>query len=530
MLKRFVLTLATLAAVVIAGGAAVAQKQGGVLKVTHRDNPPSASIHEEATISTVMPFASIYNNLVVFDPNARQNSIDAIVPELATAWKWNEDGTQLTITLRDGVKWHDGKPFTSADVKCTWDMIIGTTEARFRKNPRKPWYFNLKQVTTNGDREATFHLGRTQPAFLALLAGAFSPVYPCHVPSAQMRTRPIGTGPFKFVEFKQNESMKVTRNPDYWKPGLPYLDGIEFNIIANRSTALLAFIAGKFDLTFTGEVTAPLLKDIKSQAPQAVCEMLPTNTQANLLVNREKPPFDDARVRRALALSIDRKAFVDIVTEGEADIGGAMLPPPQGLWGMPPDFLATVSGYAPDVEKSREGGRKIMAGLGYGPDKPLRIKISTRNIAAYRDPAVILIDHLKKVYIEGELEPLDTPVWYARMARKDYSVGMNVQGVGTDDPDVVFYETFSCGSERNYTNYCNPDLEKLFHEQSAMKDQAKRRALVWEIDKRLQEDGARPVIFHGRAATCWHPGVKGIKLAVNTIYNHWRFEDVWLER
>ena len=530
MLKRFVLTLATLAAVVIAGGAAVAQKQGGVLKVTHRDNPPSASIHEEATISTVMPFASIYNNLVVFDPNARQNSIDAIVPELATAWKWNEDGTQLTFTLRDGVKWHDGKPFTSADVKCTWDMIIGTTEARFRKNPRKPWYFNLKQVTTNGDREATFHLGRTQPAFLALLAGAFSPVYPCHVPSAQMRTRPIGTGPFKFVEFKQNESMKVTRNPDYWKPGLPYLDGIEFNIIANRSTALLAFIAGKFDLTFTGEVTAPLLKDIKSQAPQAVCEMLPTNTQANLLVNREKPPFDDARVRRALALSIDRKAFVDIVTEGEADIGGAMLPPPQGLWGMPPDFLATVSGYAPDVEKSREGGRKIMAGLGYGPDKPLRIKISTRNIAAYRDPAVILIDHLKKVYIEGELEPLDTPVWYARMARKDYSVGMNVQGVGTDDPDVVFYETFSCGSERNYTNYCNPDLEKLFHEQSAMKDQAKRRALVWEIDKRLQEDGARPVIFHGRAATCWHPGVKGIKLAVNTIYNHWRFEDVWLEK
>ncbi|HEX2887379.1 ABC transporter substrate-binding protein [Vineibacter terrae] len=521
-----VLTAAALAA----AAPALAQKSGGVLHVTHRDNPPSASIHEEATISTVMPFMSLYNNLVVFDPKARQNSLDAIVPELATAWQWSEDGTQLTFTLRDGVKWHDGKPFTSADVKCTWDRIIGTTDARFRKNPRKPWYFNLKEVTTNGDREVTFRLGRPQPSLLAMLAGAFSPVYPCHVPAAQMRTKPIGTGPFKFVEFKQNESMKVVRNPDYWKPGRPYLDAIEFTIIANRSTALLAFIAGKFDLTFTGEVTTPLLKDIKSQAPQAVCEMQPTNTQANLLVNRDKPPFDDARVRRAMGLAIDRKAFVDIVAEGNGDIGGAMLPPPQGIWGMPPDVLATVAGYAPDVEKSREEGRKIMAALGYGPDKPLKIKVSTRNIAAYRDPAVILIDHLKQVYIEGELEPLDTPVWYARMARKDYSVGMNVQGVGIDDPDVVFYETFSCGSERNYTNYCNPELEKLFDQQSVMTDQAKRRALVWEIDKRLQEDGARPVIFHGRAATCWQPAVKGINLAVNTIYNHWRFEDVWLDK
>ncbi|MCW5748817.1 MAG: ABC transporter substrate-binding protein, partial [Alphaproteobacteria bacterium] len=477
-----------------------------------------------------MPFMSLYNNLVVFDPKAKQNSLDVVVPELATAWKWSEDGRQLTFQLRDGVKWHDGKPFTSADVKCTWDMIIGRTDAKLRKNPRKPWYFNLKEVTVNGAREATFHLERPQPSLLAMLAGGFSPVYPCHVPAAQMRTKPIGTGPFKFVEFKQNESMKVVRNPDYWKPGRPYLDGIEFTIVANRSTAMLAFIAGKFDMTFTAEVTAPLLKDVKSQAPQAVCEMLPTNTQANLLVNRDKPPFDDAQVRRAMVLSIDRKAFVDIIAEGSADIGGAMLPPPAGIWGMSPDFLATVAGYAPDVEKSRAEGRKIMAGLGYGPDKPLKIKVSTRNIAAYRDPAVILIDHLKQVYIEGELEPLDTPVWYARMARKDYAVGLNVQGVGIDDPDVVFYETFSCGSERNYTNYCNPEIEKLFHQQSVMTDIAKRRALVWEIDKRLQEDGARPVIYHSRAATCWQPAVKGVNLAVNTIYNHWRFEDVWLDK
>ena len=509
---------------------ASAQKQGGTLRVTHRDNPPSASIHEEATISTVMPFMSIYNNLVMFDPASKQNAPDKIVPDLATEWKWNEDGTKLTFKLREGVKWHDGKPFTSADVKCTWDMVKGGEDSKLRKNPRKSWYFNLKEVTVNGDTEVTFNLGRPQPSLLTMLAGAFSPVYPCHVPVAQMRTRPVGTGPFKFAELKQNESMRVVRNPDYWKKGRPYLDAIEFTIISSRATSLLAFIAGRFDLTFTAEIAAPALKDLKTQMPTAMCELLPTNTQANLLVNRDKPPFDNAEIRKAMVLAIDRSAFTEIIGQGTNRQGGSMLPPPEGLWGMPADFLSTVAGYGADHEKARAEGRKIMAGLGYSADKPLRIKVSTRNIPTYRDQAVILIDHLKQVFIQGDLEPLDTAVWYNRMARKDFTVGLNVQGVGIDDPDVVFYETFSCGSERNYTNYCSPEIEKLFEQQSRMTDIEARKKLVWEIDKKLQEDGARPVIQHDWGATCWRPEVKGVNLAVNTIYNHWRFEDVWIDR
>src|ERR1700746_1243779 len=105
------------------------------------------------------------------------------------------------------------------------------------------WYSNVKEVATKGDYEVTFHLNRPQPALLALLASGWSPIYPCHVPAREMRQRPIGTGPFKFVEFKPNEDIKLTRNPDYWKPGRPYLDGIEFTIIPNRSTAILGFIA-----------------------------------------------------------------------------------------------------------------------------------------------------------------------------------------------------------------------------------------------------------------------------------------------
>jgi len=196
-------------------GGASAQKSGGMLRVYHRDSPSNMSIYEEGTISVVAPMMGVFNNLVVFDPNQKENTLDDIVADLAESWSWNGDGTQLTFKLRQGVKWHDGKPFTAADVKCTWDLLQGKVQDKLRLNAREAWWINLDQVTVDGDFQATFHLKRRQPSFLALLASGFTPVYPCHVPASQMRQHPIGTGPFKFVEFKPNQSIKVERNPDY---------------------------------------------------------------------------------------------------------------------------------------------------------------------------------------------------------------------------------------------------------------------------------------------------------------------------
>src|SRR5580692_5187746 len=277
----------------------------------------------------------VFNNLVMFDQHAKQNSITSVVPDLATGWSWSEDGTELTFALRQGVKWHDGKPFTAADVKCTWDLLLGKANDKLRVNPRKSWYRNLAEVSTNGDYEVTFRLERPQPAFVMLLASGYSVVYPCHVAPAEMRQHPIGTGPFRFVEFKPNERITLTRNPDYWKSGRPYLDGIEFTIIRDMSTANLAFIAGKTDWIAT---TISLMKDITSQAPAAICEVTPGGISRNLLINRDKPPFNDPEMRRAMALSIDRRAFIDIISEGQGDIGGVMQPLPEGLWGIPRRF------------------------------------------------------------------------------------------------------------------------------------------------------------------------------------------------
>ena len=511
--------------------AAMAQKQGGVLKIYHRDNPPSASMHEESTISTTVPFAGIYNNLVQFDQTKELHTPATIIADLAKSWAWDATNKKITFKLNEGVKWHDGKPFTAKDVKFTFDMVAGKTNVEdFRKNPRKVWYFNIEDITVNGDYEVTFSLKDPQPSFLMMLASTFSPVYPAHVPQREMRTKPVGTGPFKFSEFKRNEFIKVVRNPDYFKKGKPYLDAIELRIIDNRSTRVLAFQAGEFDMTFDSDITVPLLKDMEKQAPKAQCTLRYTNVSVNLIVNSGVAPFDNEKIRRAMAMALDRASFNKILDDGKAALGGAMQPLPDGQWAMSKEMTEKLPGYSPDIEKSQAEARKIMEALGYSAAKPLKVKVSTRNIAIYRDPAVILIDQLKKIHFDAELEPVDTTIWHAKAARKDYQIGLNLTGIGIDDPDAQLIENYSCKSERNYTQYCNPEVEKLIFAQSKITDVAERKKMVWEIERKLVEDVARPIIMYQPAATCWQPHVKGIVLPRNSIYNYYRFEDVWIDK
>ena len=507
-----------------------AQKSGGILRIYHRDSPASMSIHEEGTVGVILPMMGVMNNLVQYDQHVARNEPSSIVPDLATSWRWSEDGLALTFPLREGVRWHDGKPFTAADVKCTIDLLTNQAKEKLRLNYRESWWVNVAGASVNGAHEATIHLKRPQPAVLALLASGESPMYPCHVSPRDMRLRPIGTGPFRFVEYKPNQSIKVERNPDYWKLGLPFLDGIEYTIVPNRSTALLAFVAGRFDMTFPNEVTVPLLADVRAQAPAAVCQIASTSESVGMLVNRTAPPFDNPDIRRAMALALDRRAFIDILAQGAGDIGGAMQPAPDGVWGLPAAMLADVPGYGADVAASRAQARAIMRRLGYGPDKMISYKMSTRNLAVYRDPATILIDQLKGIYLDGELELTETATWVPKLIKRDFQVGLSVLGSGVDDPDVVFFQNHVCGSARNYTGHCNPELDRRVELQSREPDQGKRRQMVWEIDLMLQQDLARPILYHRKGGTCWHPWVRGLTMMVNSQYNGWRMEEAWLDR
>ena len=529
-MRSLILLGGAIAALVCSTGAALAQKSGGVLKIYHRDNPPSASIHEEATISTIIPFMPVFNNLVAYDQHAPQNSDKTIQPELAKSWKWSADGKTLNFKLQEGVKWHDGRPFTSRDVICTFELLTDKSSQRLRRNPRASWYRNLDYVSADGEYDVTLHLKKPQPSLLAMLASGLSPMYPCHVSMQQMRSKPVGTGPFKVGTFSEFQSIRLVRNPDYWKKGRPLLDGIDFTIVNNPSTAILSFVAGRFDMTFPWEVTPLQARFVKKEAPAAICEVTSMNLNVNLLVNRTAPPFDNADLRRALVLALDRKPLVEQLTDNQAAIGGTMQPPPDGVWGLPPDMLSVVPGYGPDVEKNRAEARAIMEKMGYGANNHLRLKLSTRGVPLYKEPAEMLAGQLREIYIDADVEIVETSLWFARLNRKEYTLGVNATGNGVDDPDQTFFENFACRSSRNYTGYCNADIEKLFETQSSEMDQKKRLSMVNEIDIRLLADGARPPIYWARDTTCRQPYVKGYDQMVNSVYNGFRFEDVWLDK
>jgi peptide/nickel transport system substrate-binding protein len=231
-----------------------------------------------------------------------------------------------------------------------------------------------------------------------------------------------------------------------------------------------------------------------------------------------------------MALSLDRQSYIDIVSGGKSSIAGNMMPPPEGRWGMPLEMLQKLPSYSPDVAAQQADARKIMTSLGYGPSNRLKLKVSTRDFATYRDPAVIFVDQLNKVFFDAELEVIESSIWHNRLVKKDYTVALNTSGVGIDDPDAVLKGAYACKSEANYTGYCTPQVEKLLDEQSQQADIEKRKAIVWDIERALAEDVARPIVYHNRSGTCWQPHLKGFVLHENSIYNNWRFDNVWLEK
>ncbi len=509
---------------------ASAQKRGGILTMYSPDSPGGLSVLEEATVFSLGPMAGVFNNLIMMDQHKTHNNIDGIVPDLASSWTWSDNYRTLTFKLREGVKFHDGAPFTARDVLCTFALLMETSVDKLRVNPRKVATQDIDSLTANGDFEVTFHLKQPRPWFPMILAGGTAVIYPCHVKPAAMRTQPIGTGPYKFVEFKPNEYIKVARNPDYWKPGLPYLDGIDYIIVRDPGTAGLAFIAGRFDMTFPYQLTPPQLSNIRSQKSDAICEMVPAGgVNRHILFNRSKPPFDNIELRRAVALSIDRQAFIDIIAEGQGDIGGVFQPPPGGLWGMPPEMLKTLPGYDPDVRKNREQARAIMRGLGYGPENRLKIKVMTRDLSFYKAPAVLLMDQLKEIYIESELDTVETPAFFPRVYRKDYTLAFNLQTSGPE-PGGIVDAYYKCGSNLNWDNYCDASLDKMIDEQWLETDIAKRKQLLWAIERKLAEDVVRPILFYVRAGTCWKPAVKNMTLMEDSQFAGNRREDIWLDR
>jgi peptide/nickel transport system substrate-binding protein len=524
-----------LAAAVVAGGVslAVAQapKSGGVLNVMQREDLPQGfAVHETSTISTSFPSLPCFNNLVFFDQSKSTESMDTIVGDLAERWSWQDNYKNLVFFLRKDVKWHDGKPFSSKDVKFTFDMLREAPEAqaKLRINPRKDWYANIEAVEAPDPNTVVFRMKRPQPSLLMMLASGYTPIYAAHVPPAQYRTSCIGTGPFKVKEWRKGEFVEYVKNPDYFVKGRPYLDGLKFVVIVERGTRTAALQAGQLDVAFPGETSKTTMEQLKKAVPQMVFHQVAQDVTDNVIMNVKKPPFDNPKVRLAVSYAIDRRGLIQASHQGGSVLGAAMLPRPYGVWGMAEKDLLALPGYGkPEEMKAR--ARKLLAEAGITPDRPLKVEMATRAIAIYVDMASFVINELKQVGIEATLKQVETAQWHAMATRGDYQIGANLTGLGTEDPDANFYENYACGSPRNYSQYCSEEVMKLFDRQSQELDPKKRLDLVLAIQKRLEQDAARPILAQRLDYFAHWPHVKGL-VPHNNIYNYTRFQDVWRDR
>src|SRR5215471_166466 len=525
---------AALGALVLGPGVpAVAQTPtpGGHLNMMLREDLPQGfAVHETSTISTSFPSLPCFNNLVVFDQLKRTESVDTLVGELAEKWSWQDNYRNLVFFLRKDVKWHDGKPFTSKDVKFTFDMLREGPDApaKLRINPRKDWYANVEAVEAADAYTVVFRLKRPQPSLLSMLASGYTPIYAAHIPPANYRTTCVGTGPFKVKEWRKGEYLDYVKNPDYFIKGRPYLDGLHYVVIVERGTRTAALQAGQLDVAFPGETTKAAAEQLKKAVPQLVVTPVGQAVTDNIIMNSKKPPFDNAKVRLAVSYAIDRRGLIQAVHQGAGVPGAAMAPRPYGVWGMTEKDLLTLPGYGKPADM-KDKAKKLLAEAGVKPGQPLRVEMVTRAIAVYVDMASFVINELKQVGIDATLKQVETAQWHPMATRGDYQIGANLTGIGPDDPDANYYENYACGSPRNYSQYCNEEVMKMFDAQSQELDPKKRLALNVAIQKKLEADAARPILDWRIDYFAVWPHVKNM-IPHQSVYNFGRMQEVWTDK
>src|SRR5258705_13156310 len=316
-MRRSRIVAAALSALAVLAAASLASaetpKSGGHLNLMQREDLSQGfAVHETSTIATSFPSMPCFNNLVVFDQTKRAETVENLVGELAEKWSWQDNYRNLVFFLRKNVKWHDGQPFTSKDVKFTFDMLREAPDAptKLRIKPRKDWYTNVEAIEAADPYTVVFRLKRPQPSLLLMLASGYTPVYAAHVPPASYRTGCIGTGPFKVKEWRKGEVVEYVKNPDYFVKGRPYLDGLKYFVIVERGTRQAALQAGKLDVAFPGETSKTAAEQLKKAVRQLVVTPFSQNVSDNIIMNVNKPPFDNPKVRLPASHAFDRLALL----------------------------------------------------------------------------------------------------------------------------------------------------------------------------------------------------------------------------
>src|ERR1700739_3155013 len=491
------------------------------------DAPPSFDAHRETTFATIHSAAPFYSVLIRVDPN--NPSSNDFVCDLCTAMPQpTDDGRTYTFKIREGVKVHDGTPLTAADVAASWDEIIHPPKGVL--SPRESWYQMVDTVTAPDPTTVVFHLKFATAAFLPALANPYGWIYKKAILEKDPRwyeTNIEGSGPFKFDSYETGQSIKGVRNPDYYHQGLPYLDGFTGIYADKQAVRVDALRADRAAIEFRG--FPPSVRDelVNALDDKITVQSSDWNCASFVEPNHKKKPFDDARVRRALTLAIDRwhgapqlAKIANVHTVGGIVFPGAPLAADK-------EELEDIAGFGHDIGKSRAAASRLWKEAGA---EGLSFELLNRNVdQPYKYNATWVIDEWSKIGLHVTQRVVPTGPWFEAMRQGNFDVVLagNCQSIVNPLLDVQRYLPNYAANYGQFDDQRELALyDKMLHET----DLTKQRGLMREFEKRVLDDQAHEIfLLWWYRMVPYRSYVKGWKISPSHYLNQ-DLATVWMDK
>jgi len=458
---------------------------GGTLVVAIGSDPEHLNTSITSSVTVGLPAGTITEGLIRIDRDYNA------YPVLAETWDVSADGQQYTFHLRQGVKWHDGEPFTSADVKFTLEEI-STLHGRAGKV-----IDHITSVEAPDEYTVVVSLDIPFGPFLSFLSNENVGIQPKHIYEGTeilenpANLAPIGTGPFVFSEWVPGESIEVVRNENYWDAPKPYLDRIVFRIIPDSSARILALEAGEIDFISNYDVNFVDVPRLESNSELQV-ELGRGHPRVLLLFfNTLEEPFNESGVRQALFMALDRKLMLDAAFGGIGSPGMSSIPP--GLsWAYNPEInYMEMFSYNPATAAAKLDELGYTVG-GDGTRFEARFVFDPAQ-SGFSDVADILRSNWEAIGVKVTLEPRERAVWIEQLfITKDFDTGIAFY-TSSGDPTLGVQRAYHCDDirEAGFTNasqYCNPELDELFDMATAAVTREERAEYYFKAQEIIARD------------------------------------------
>jgi peptide/nickel transport system substrate-binding protein len=488
LLSRSLSILGCLVLVLAPGAApAPAQEQpraGGELVFVVAAEPPSFDAHREETFGMLHPGAPHYNTLLRVDPIDRTGT--KFIGDLAESWTVSPDKRTYTFKLRRGVKFHDGSVMTSKDVKASYDKIIFPPAGIV--SSRQAAYKTVEAVEAPSADTIVFRLKYPEASFIANLSSPWNWIYKAEILAKDMHwyeKNVMGTGPFKFVEYVRGSHWVGKKNPDYWDKGKPYLDGFRAIFIQDASAQVSAIRGERAMIQFRGFTPAQRDGLVQALGNKITVQESAWNCSIQVAMNQEKKPFGDKRVRRALSLALDRYAGSKALSRIAVvkDVAGIQVPGTP--WATPPDELAKLAGYGPDINAARTEARRLLKEAGA---EGLSFTLTNRGVPQPYEPVGIwLIDQWRQVGLNVKQVTLESAAWLQAQKTGDFEVSTNAPCNSIVEPDMDLH-WFLTTSPVNFSRHKDTVMDDLYQRQSRATDPEERKKLLRAFEKRLYDE------------------------------------------